>query len=114
MSGAVIHRFKLIQVDKHQHMLMLMFSRIKQQTFKLKLETGTVRQAGQGVMQRAIAQPLHQFARLTHILNNHYGTLFQARLGAQRCDAVVNIDMAAIGRMQHQIVRQTGGDFFRR
>ena len=95
-------------------MLMLMLSGIKQQTFKLKLETGTIRQAGQGVMQRAIAQPLHQLAGFADILNNHYGTLFQARFGTQRCDAVVNIDMAAIGRMQHQIVREPGGDFFRR
>ena len=62
MAGAVIDRFKLIKVDKHQHMLMLMFSGIKQQTLKLKFEAGAVRQTGQGVMQRAVAQALHQFA----------------------------------------------------
>lgn len=56
MSRAVVNRFKTVQIDKHQRMMLRRFLYCLQALLKLFFKTGAVGKLGEGVMRCAVAE----------------------------------------------------------
>ena len=108
MACGIVHRLKTVKIDKDQRVTLMGLLYRLQQALKMVFKTDAVRQVGKGVMGSAVAQLAQHFARLGDILNHQHRADSVPLQGAERGNAVMNVETAAIPAVKHHILFDIG------